>query len=192
MASDLKELSPTIKLGDKLVKVGALSWGGFKAVLRQLTAADLPLPKLAPDPIGDAFAQIQGFHAAAAASSDPNAAQIANQQANLRLYELLAMLLSENLDTLKSWLLAHAPIVSVLAQESSNLSAEEVDRLSAGQLLRVARAAWAELKADGFFAETAGFFGDLVGLRPKSHETSSEPPSAAAIGPASPSGSTSP
>ncbi|HVC95884.1 MAG TPA: hypothetical protein VND64_19495 [Pirellulales bacterium] len=191
MPLDLKELSPSIKLGDKIVHVGVLTWGGFKAVLNKFTAADLPLPKLPVDKIGEAFSQIQAFYAAATGTNDSSAAYVASQQANARLFELLAVLVGENLETLKSWLLAHAPIVSALAQEASNLSAEEVDRLSAGQLLRVARAAWTALVADGFFGETAGFFGDLVGLRPKDPSTSSAPPSAApAIGPDPPSGST--
>jgi hypothetical protein len=192
MPSLLTELTPAVKLGDKLVHVGVLSWGGFKTVLGEVAKADLPLPKLALERIGGALAQIQSGYAAAAQETDPAKARHATQQTNAKLYEVLAVLLAENLDTLAAWLLAHPPIVSALVQGASNFSADEVDRLSAGELLRVARAAWAALTADGFFTEAAGFFGDLLGLHPtKGSAKSIEPPAAPAPARASPSGSTS-
>ncbi|HEV3004317.1 MAG TPA: hypothetical protein VGX78_07635 [Pirellulales bacterium] len=193
MPTQLSELSPPIKLGDKLVHVGVLSWGGFKAVLAELAKAELPLPKLCSERIGRAFGQIQSCYAAAAQESDPARAHLAAHEAGARLYELLARLLADNLDTLASWLLAHPPIVSALVQGSSNLSIDEVDRLTAGESLRVARAAWAALAADGFFTEAAGFFVDLVGLGTTGRSTTSRPPPEdCASAPDSPSGSMSP
>lgn len=46
MASELKELSPQIKLGDKLVQVGLLDWTGIESLCAALETVDLPMPKL--------------------------------------------------------------------------------------------------------------------------------------------------
>jgi hypothetical protein len=194
MTQQLQDVLPTIRVGDKVVQVGVLSWGGFKTVLAELAKADLPLPKLSVERIGAAFSQIQSCYAAAAANqNDPARANLAAQEANARLYELLAVLLADNVDTLSRWILGHPPIVAALVVGSSNLSPDEVERLSAGELVRVARAAWSALAADGFFVEAAGFFGDLVGLSATSRSTSSHPPPEGNAQRADlPSGSTSP
>ena len=166
MPANLKPLSPPITLADgqKNVCVGALTWGDFKAVLDEFRAAKLPLPKLSVDSMSASFTRIQDLYKLAAAS-EPQAAFVATQQASSVLYEMLGTLVAENLPTLEAWFLAHPPIVSMLVHKSSNLQPAEVDQLSAGQLLRVASAAWSALSDDGFFSEAAGFFGGLLGLK---------------------------
>ena len=56
--------------------------------------------------------------------------------------------------------------MTALVRGASNLTDDEIASLSPGQVLRVARAAYAALVSDGVFTEAASFFGELVGLRP--------------------------
>lgn len=195
-AASLKPLSPSISIGDKIVHVGALSWGGFKAVLAEFTAANLPLPKLSLDSIAAGFADIQAIWEAST-PGDQVSAVVAKQQADAKLYEIVAKLAAENLPTLTAWITGHPRIVEALVREASNLTPDQVDQLSAGQLFRVASEAFAAAKADGFFSDAAGFFAGLVGLSksqaPDTSATDKSPASQSsgpATGEASPSAST--
>jgi hypothetical protein len=177
-----KQLAPALQVGDRLVSVGTLTWGGFKLLLAEFTKADLPLPKLSTESIAAGFADIQALYADAK-GGDELSALVANQAANAKLYELLATLAADNLPTITAWIAGHAPLVDVLVREASNLSAEEGDQLSVGQKFRVARAAWAALQDDGFFTEAAGFFGGLVGLKIKQAPPDTSPSKSPAANP---------
>lgn len=193
MPINLKKLAPPIEVGDKLVHVGTLTWGGIKAVQAEFSAAKLPLPKLAVESIREGFAEIQAIYAKANGADDLSLALV-TQAANAKLYELLARLASENLPILTAWITGHPPIITALVEQATNLSPEEIDKLSAGQLMRVARAAWDELVADGFFSGAAGFFAGLVGLKVNQAPDTSKKNQAdpASQSPPAPSGEASP
>jgi hypothetical protein len=190
MPSNLSNLHPPLALGDKLVQVGALDWAGLKALVESIVRADLPLPNLAAGGVRDWLDAFQ--RELDAAGDDPRQIAQAHGRARWQLYRVLLDLLVHNLPTLWHWFLRHPPMVTALVQGATNLGVDELERLTAGQFLRVARAAWEALVADGFFQEAAGFFAGLVGLKP--HETSaptdsSAPASTAASASASRSGS---
>ncbi|HEX5442271.1 MAG TPA: hypothetical protein VFW87_00520 [Pirellulales bacterium] len=163
------ELHPQIVVGDKLVQVGPLDWGGFRTLVDELARADLPLPSLEATSLRQKLAQLAG--GAGPAGGIPLSGVV----------ELAVEFVAGNLPVLYQWALKHPPLLTALVRGSSNLNDDEVRQLSAGQALRVARAAWQALLADGFFAEAAGFFGELVGLRAMSQpadQASSLPPPA--------------
>lgn len=156
------ELHPQIIVGDKLVLVGPLDWGGFRAVIDEFARADLPLPSLETSGLRLKLAKlVEG-------PGMPGALSLTG------VVELVFELVAGNLPVLYQWALKHPPLLAAFVRGASNLNDDEVRQLSAGQVLRVARAAWQALVADGFFAEAAGFFGELVGLRPTSQPA--EPP----------------
>jgi hypothetical protein len=155
-----KDLNPPIRVGDKIVQVGPLDWSGFKALVEAFARADLPLPDLNDDAVRQKLAALQ-------ASAKTTGALPIVDLAGL-IYEFVA----HNLPTLYQWILKHPPLVSALVRGASNLSDEEIVGLSAGEVLRVARAAYAALVGDGVFAEAAGFFGELLGM-PRGGLTSS-------------------
>ena len=148
-----EDVKPPIRVNDKIVQVGPLDWSGFKALVEAFSRADLPLPSLS-DSLRQRLADLQ---AAARASGTLSLVDLASL-----LYEFVA----GNLPTLYQWLLKHPPLMTALVRGASNLSDEEIAGLSTGKVLRVARAAYAALVADGVFKEAAGFFGDAVSLRP--------------------------
>lgn len=180
------ELHPQIVVGDKVVQIGPLDWGGFRALVDELARADLPLPSLAMSGLREKLAK--AIDASGASSGLSPAA----------LIELAFEVVAGNLPVLYQWALKHPPLLTALVRGASNLNDDEVRQLSAGQVLRVARAAWRALVADGFFAEAADFFGELVGLRltPQMTGPPSVPPLSAAdsanesrsISPPSPAG----
>jgi hypothetical protein len=162
MAQEKVAVQPQITLGDKVVKVGPLDWAGLKNLVDAFSKADLPLPNLAG-------LSIHGWLDSMQAELDEAGEELAkiaqaNQRGNLKLYEIILEFLSDNLPIVWEWLLKHPPLLTALVSGSSNVSPDELEQLSAGQLLRVARAAWQALVDDGFFTEAAGFFGDLLGL----------------------------
>lgn len=147
------DVNPPIRVGDKIVQVGPLDWSGFKALVEAFAKADLPLPSL-DDSLRQKLAEVQ---ASARASGTLSLVDLAGL-----VYEFVA----GNLPTLYQWLLSHPPLLTALVRGASNLSDDEIASLSTGEVLRVARAAYAALVADGVFAEAAGFFGEMIGLRP--------------------------
>lgn len=162
MPQEKTAVEPQITIGDKIVKVGPLDWAGLKQLVEAFGKADLPLPNLAGLSVRG---WIDAMHRELdEAGDDPLKLARANQRSNLHLYELLIDFVGENLPALWQWALKHPPLVAALAAGASNLTHEEMDRLTAGQLLRVARASWQALASDGFFTEAVGFFGGLLGL----------------------------
>ena len=153
------DITPTIRVADKIVQVGPLEWSGFKALVEAFAKADLPLPSLS-----DALRQkLSDVQAAARATGTLSLVDLAGL-----VYEFVA----GNLPTLYQWLLKHPPLVTALVRGASNLTDDEIASLSPGQVLRVARASYAALVSDGVFTEAAGFFGELVGLRPPDGDAS--------------------
>jgi hypothetical protein len=148
-----EDVIPPIRVGDKIVQVGPLDWSGFKALVEAFAKADLPLPSL-NDALRQRLADVQ---ASARASGSLSLIDLVGL-----VYEFVA----GNLPTLFQWLLKHPPLVTALVRGASNLSDDEIASLTTGQVLRVARAAYAALVADGVFAEAASFFGEIVGIRP--------------------------
>lgn len=150
---DKIEVAPQIIVGDKVVRVGPLNWAGVKTLADAFAKSDLPVPNL----------QAEGIRQRAAALGASNTSgTITPADVAGLAYEIVA----SNLPTLYQWAVRHPPLVAALVRGASNLTGEEVEQLSAGQMLRVARAAWQALVADGFFRELAGFFGELLGLPP--------------------------
>lgn len=162
MPQDKIAVEPLITVGDKVVKVGPLDWAGLKHLVDAFSAADLPLPNLAGLSVRGWLDAMQ--RELAEAGDDLVKIARANQRSNLGLYELLVDFVGENLPAIWQWLLKHPPIVAALVAGSSNVAPDEIEQLSAGQFLRVARASWQALVADGFFTEAVGFFGGLLGL----------------------------
>ena len=155
-------IEPQLTIGDKIVKVGPLDWAGLKQLVDAFGKADLPLPNLAGLSVRG---WLDAMHRELDEAGDDLAKLArANQRSNLHIYELLVDFVGENLPALWQWLLKHPPLVAALVAGASNVTHEEMDRLSAGQFLRVARASWQALAADGFFTEAVGFFGGLLGL----------------------------
>lgn len=148
------DLTSHLRVGDKIVQVGPLDWSAFKALVDAFAQADLPLPALKDGALRQKLAEIQAGAKASGVLSLVDLAGLA--------YEFVA----GNLPVLFQWMLKHPPLVTALVRGASNLTEEEVAGLSAGEVLRVARAAYAALVRDGVFAEAAGFFGELAGLRP--------------------------
>ncbi|MGH7139524.1 MAG: hypothetical protein ACREHD_27575 [Pirellulales bacterium] len=168
--SNREDFNPPIRVNDKVVQVGALDWSGFKALVDAFAQADLPLPSLNDSALRQKLADVQ---AAAKASGTLSLVDLAGV-----LYEFVA----GNLPTLYQWMLRHPPLLTALVRGASNLTEDEIASLSAGEVLRVSRAAYAALVGDGVLAEAAGFFGELVGLRPPATVASaanSAPPIAA-------------
>jgi hypothetical protein len=155
-----EDVKPLIRVNDKVAQVGPLDWSGFKALVEAFAKADLPLPSL-----GDALKhKLTDVQAAARATGTLSLADLAGL-----VYEFV----SGNLPTLYQWLLKHPPLVTALVRGASNLTDDEIASLSPGQVLRVARASYAALVSDGVFTEAAGFFGELIGLRPPDAAASS-------------------
>jgi len=155
-------VEPQITIGDKIVKVGPLDWAGLKQLVDTFGKADLPLPNLAGLSVRG---WLDSMHRELDEAGDDLAKLArANQRSNLHIYELLVDFVGENLPALWQWLLKHPPLVAALVAGASNVTHDEMDQLTAGQLLRVARASWQALVADGFFTEAVGFFGGLLGL----------------------------
>lgn len=148
------ELHPQIIVGDKVVHVGPLDWAGFRAVVDELARADLPLPSINTAGLQERLAN------RAATSGATGGLSLA------AVLDLAFEFVAGNLPVLYQWALKHPPLLTAFVRGASNLNDDEVRQLTAGQMLRVGRAAWRALVADGFFAEAAGFFGELVGLRP--------------------------
>jgi hypothetical protein len=188
MPQDKIAVEPQITIGDKIVKVGPLDWAGLKQLVEAFGKADLPLPNLAGLSVRG---WLDSMHRELdEAGDDPLKLARASQRSNLHIYELLVDFVGENLPALWQWLLKHPPLVAALVAGASNVTHEEMDRLTAGELLRVARASWQALAADGFFTEAVGFFGGLLGLGASGQLAPGEP-SAAASTAASASESTS-
>lgn len=148
------ELHPQIIVGDKVVHVGPLDWAAFRAVVDEFARAGLPLPSLEITSLQQKLAQLTNGWGGSSGLSLAAVAELA--------FEFVV----GNLPVLYQWALKHPPLLTAFVRGSSNLNDDEVQQLTAGQMLRVARAAWQALAADGFFAEAARFFGELVGLRP--------------------------
>ncbi|HJT30853.1 MAG TPA: hypothetical protein VJ783_02220 [Pirellulales bacterium] len=148
------QLHPQIIVGDKVVQVGPLDWAGFRALVDEFARADLPVPSINTAGLQERLSKRAGAPEAAGGLSLAAVLDLA--------FEFVA----GNLPVLYQWALKHPPLLSAFVRGASNLNDDEVRQLSTGQMLRVARAAWRALMADGFFAEAAGFFGELVGLRP--------------------------
>ncbi|HEX7379657.1 MAG TPA: hypothetical protein VF278_21215 [Pirellulales bacterium] len=148
------DLIPHLRVHDKIVQIGPLDWSGFKALVDAFALANLPLPVLNDGALRRKLAELQDGAKTSGTLSLVDLAGLA--------YEFIA----GNLSCLVQWILKHPPLVTALVRGASNLTDEEIASLSAGEVLRVARAAYAALVRDGVFAEAAGFFGELVGLRP--------------------------
>jgi hypothetical protein len=162
MPQEKSAVEPQITIGDKIVKVGPLDWAGLKQLVDTFGKADLPLPNLAGLSVRG---WLDSMHRELDEAGDDLAKLArANQRSNLHIYELLVDFVGENLPALWQWLLKHPPLVAALVAGASNVTHDEMDQLTAGQLLRVARASWQALVADGFFTEAVGFFGGLLGL----------------------------
>lgn len=149
-----KSLEPQLLVKDKVVQVGSLSWADFRKLVDAFSSANLPLPTLD----GEGLRQkIDALQATAAIDGSVVATD---------LIGLVVEFVSSNLPTIVAWIAQHPPLVETLVLGATNLTAEETAALSAGQMLRVARAAFRCLVDDGVFAEAAGFFGELLGLKP--------------------------
>ena len=160
--SNREDVKPPIRVGDKIVQVGPLDWSGFKTLVDALAKADLPLPNLRDDAVRQKLAALT------AAAKASGALPIVD------LADLIYELVTSNLPTLYQWMLRHPALVTALVRGASNLSDEEIAGLSAGEVLRVARAAYSALVGDGVFAEAASFFGELLGMRPGAPAASGE------------------
>ena len=176
MAQEKVAVQPQITLGDKVVKVGPLDWAGLKNLVDAFSKADLPLPNLAGLSIHGWLDSMQAE--LDEAGDDLTKIAKVNQRSNLKLYELIVDFVSENLPALWQWALKHPPIVAALVAGSSNVSREEMEQLSAGEFLRIARAGWQALVNDGFFTEAMGFFGGLLGLGTDAGPTCAQGPEA--------------
>ena len=53
------DITPTIRIADKIVQVGPLDWSGFKALVEAFAKADLPLPSLS-DALRQKLSDVQG------------------------------------------------------------------------------------------------------------------------------------
>lgn len=71
-------------------------------------------------------------------------------------------LLGDNMQVIYQWVIKHPPIVAALVRGATGLQDEHIDQLSAGQFVRVTRAAWNALSEDGFVEELQGFFAELL------------------------------
>lgn len=154
MTKSRVDLTPHLRVHDKIVQVGPLDWSAFKALVDAFAQANLPLPSLNDGALRRKLTELQ---ADAKSSRSLSLVDLAGM-----LYEFVA----GNVSCLFQWILKHPPLVTALVRGASNLTEEEIASLSPGEVFRVARAAYAALVRDGVFAEAAGFFGELVGLRP--------------------------
>jgi len=145
-----------------VVDVAPLDWAGVRKLLDEFRKADLPLPDLSNSVLFDANGG-QSFD--------------------------IAGFITSNLPVLSQWLFKHPPILTALVAAGAGLTEQQIDGLSASQLMRTARASWKALVDDGFFTEVGGFFGDLLPLGQVSAEQKNQPsesPSEPASGAPSP------
>lgn len=156
------DVTPPIRVGDKIVQVGPLDWSGFKTLVEAFAKAELPLPSLADEGLRQKFAAVQANAKTSGTLAVVDLAGLA--------YEFVA----GNLPTLFQWILRHPPLVTALVRGASNLTDDEIGGLSAGEVLRIARGAYAALVQDGVFTEAAVFFGELLGMRPPGAAASAE------------------
>ena len=154
-----KNLEPQLLVKDKVVQVGSLSWADFKKLVDAFSSANLPLPTLDGDALRGQLAALQAT------------ALVDGSVAVSDVVGLVVEFVSTNLPTITTWVARHPLLIDSLIAGSTNLTPEEAATLTAGEVLRVARAAFRALIDDGVFAEAAGFFGELVGLR-----TAKKPP----------------
>lgn len=185
MAVNYKEVSPQVKFGqsnEKLAQVGSLQWSGVKAILAAFGQADLPLPNISADGAKSFVAKAQAECQAALAELESATdaveslaaqAKLAalNQSATAGIFGVATDIASANLPVLWQWVLKHPPILDAIITATSNLSKEDAESLSAADFMRVARAAWGRIIADGFFQEVGGFFAGLLGIRPATSKT---------------------
>ena len=120
-----------------IVDVAPLDWAGVRKLLDEFRKADLPLPDLSNS-----------------MQFDMNGGQHFD----------IAGFITANLPVLTQWLFKHPPILTALVASGAGLTEQQIDSLSASQLIRTARASWKALVDDGFFSEVGGFFGDLLPL----------------------------
>ena len=149
-----KSLEPQLLVKDKVVQVGSLSWADFKKLVDAFSSANLPLPTLDGAALRN---QVAALQATALVDGSITVSDVIG---------LAVEFVSSNLPTITAWVAKHPLLIDSLIAGSTNLTPEEAAMLTAGEVLRVARAALRALIDDGVFTEAAGFFGELVGLRP--------------------------
>lgn len=163
MASQLRELDPPIKVGekgDKLVKVGTLDWLALKHVRNALRRADLPLPDLSAPGFK---AELDRFQASFGPKGDVPI---------MRVVSLATEFMASNAHVVYQWILENPEIVEPIILGSTNLEPAEVDALTPGQTVRIFRVAWQNVREDGLFTEIGGFFGELFPKGPPPPEAS--------------------
>ena len=166
----MKEIQPSIVIGDKVVKVGPISFDGLLAVVDELKRADIPLPRLEVENLTKWLRENETILKRGAKEGGMTEEQFALVSAaqQMSLYSIVIELLSVNLDVLWAWLLRAGPVVRRFVEHSSNLSNEEIGGLTAGQVMRIARQAWADCIADGMLAEARQLFtATIVSPQPK-------------------------
>lgn len=76
----------------------------------------------------------------------------------------IGAIITSNLPVLSQWVFKHPPIAAAFVIGATGLTEEELDQLSSGEFVRVARAAWKAVLDDGLFTELSGFFAESLPL----------------------------
>jgi hypothetical protein len=144
-----KPIDPQITVGDTIVKVGALSWGGIKSIRDRIKQSQLELPRL----------------------------EFAGGPKNLGLLTLndFADFFQRNVSVFAGWLATSPELIDVLIVDGSNISDESVNQLSAAEAFAVAKAVVDASLRDGLYESSALFFAGLLGPLFTAQTTTSAP-----------------
>lgn len=156
----MKDVQPSLIVGDKVAKVGPITFDGLLEVVDQLKRADIQLPRLEVDGLIKWLRENELILKRGAKEGGMTEEQftLISAAQQMSLYTIVIELISVNLDVLWSWVLRSGPVVRSFVQYSTNLTSEEIGNLTAGQVMRLARLGWAECLADGMLTEAKQLF----------------------------------
>lgn len=138
-----KNIDPPIQVDDKIVQVSSLTWAGLNDLLETLRTLNPPKPNLADEGIRQQLAAIQGATV-------------------LTFADILGLIYSftaANTDVLWQWLVSCPAFIEAILKGSSNLTADDIAKLTAKEVLQIATAIRTQIQEDGLAEEAFGFFG---------------------------------
>ncbi len=154
-----KECSPAIHVPDgdgkeTRVSVRSFTCQGLIRFTDEFRKADLPLPSLE----GEKLARFLDVSSRAVAAAKEEGGKLDIEAVSEVIFELIAT----NMPTIVRWLVRFPELLLSALIETTNLAPEQVEELSIGDAIRIARHVLTAIRSDGALGEAARFFGDLL------------------------------
>lgn len=154
-----KECVPPIRVEDgegkeQRVSVRSFTCQGLIRFTDEFRRADLPLPSLE----GDKLARFLDVSSSAVAAAKSDGGKLDIEAVSEVIFDLIAT----NLPTIIRWLAGCPNLLLAALLETTNLEPRQVEEMSIGDAIRVARHVLKAVRDDGALAEAARFFGDLL------------------------------